>query len=113
AEHPRVDLSEAERYRGFAIRNWQPENLFGVVAAGPGGLYGQIFATASDMLRDRTLVLSGNFFGSIELTDGYLLYLNQARRLTWGGGAFQSLRFRVDRGELHEDVLFQSGERFF
>lgn len=112
SEHPRVDLSEAQPYRGLSVKNWQAENLFGVAAAGPGGIYGQIYATASDMLRDRTLVLAGNFFGSLELTDGYLLYLNQAKRLTWGGGAFQSLRFRVDR-ELHPKLLFQSGERFF
>ena len=53
------------------------------------------------------------------LTDGFLLYVNQTQRTTWGGGLFQSLRFRVDRslveaarGQLPAGYLI-SAERFF
>lgn len=109
---PHEDLGSARDYKALSPRNWRPENIFGIVAAGPGGLYGQVAASATDLLRDRALLFTGFFLGRIELTDGYVLYLDQSRRVTWGGGVFQSLRFRLN-SDLADGFIFQSGERFY
>src|SRR5690606_6573588 len=78
---------------------------------GPGGLYGQLFATASDHLADRAVVLSAAAFGSFRLSDGYLAYVDQSRRLTWAAGIGQQLRFRIDT--TLPSLRFQSAERTF
>ncbi len=112
-------LVDDEEYRALSLENWELGNLFGFVGAGAGGVFGQVLATGSDRLRDHVLVLNLFVFGSLELTDGYLMYINQQRRFTWGAGPFQTLRFRRDRTfetdlVAEEDRLaFTSGERFF
>lgn len=109
---PTRDLDAATPYAGSSPKNWRPDNVFGVVAAGPGGIFGQVFASASDVLRDRALLLNGTFFGTFQLTDGYLLYLDSSRRFTWGGGPFQALRFRIDR-TAHPSLPLRTAERFY
>lgn len=74
---------------------------------------GQLLALSRDRLGNHALLLDLSIFGSFELTDGYLLYINQERRITYGGGAFQSLRFREDKTFSDLPVRFFSGERFF
>ena len=71
--------------------------------AGSAGVFGQVYASANDRMRNHALVLQLNLFGSFELTDGFLYYLNQESRLTWGFGPFQSLRYRVDT-EFHQPI---------
>ncbi|HSP79117.1 MAG TPA: tolB protein precursor protein [Myxococcaceae bacterium] len=114
---PQRPLASAEAYRPFTWENIDMGPIIGFAGAGGGGFVGQVAASASDRLRNHAMMLNVAVYGSLELTDGYLLYLNQASRTSWGVGAFQSLRLRVD------DILRQtpglpfnatiSGERFF
>ncbi|HEX8433937.1 tolB protein precursor protein [Archangium sp.] len=115
---PQRSLVGAEAYRPFTRENIDLGPILGFAGAGGGGFYGQLFASATDRLRNHAALFQVAVYGSLELTDGYLLYLNQQNRLTWGGGLFQSLRFRVDptlrqnAGNLPYNALV-SGERFF
>jgi hypothetical protein len=115
---PQRSLAGAEPYRPFARENIDLGPILGFAGAGGGGFYGQVFASASDRLRNHAMLLQVAVYGSFDLTDGYLLYLNQAQRTTYGLGLFQSLRFRVDRTlSQYADQLpyymLVAGERFF
>lgn len=107
---PRRTIDSDIYYKPLSPDNWEIENVFGVVGAGAGVLYGQGYVAATDQLRDHSLVLTVAAYGSLALTDAQLFYLDQSRRFTLGLGAFQSLRFRIDN--TFDDLLFQSGERY-
>jgi hypothetical protein len=107
---PTRSLSDAKPYRPLDPKNWALENGLGFFGAGPGGIYGQLFLTASDQLKERGLVMSAAAFGSLRLTDGYLAYTDQSNRVTWAGGVFQNLRFRLDNST---SLRFQSAERSY
>jgi hypothetical protein len=116
---PQRSLEGAERYNPLAWKNIDLGPILGFAGGGGGGFYGQVAASATDRLRNHALLLQVAVYGSFELTDGFLLYVNQSQRTTWGGGLFQSLRFRVDqtlvevaKGQLPYSALI-SGERFF
>jgi hypothetical protein len=106
-------LTDAQAYRPFTRQNLEFGPIFGFAGAGGGGFVGQLFAAASDRMRDHQFLLTLSVYGSFDLTDGYLLYINDESRTTWGGGLFQSLRFRVDQTFEDLPVFFTSGERFF
>lgn len=110
-------LTDAQNYQPFARQNLEFGPIFGFAGAGGGGFVGQLFAAASDRMKDHQFLLTLAVYGSFDLTDGFLLYINDRSRLTWGGGLFQSLRFRVDRtfedSEAGSRTFFTSGERFF
>jgi hypothetical protein len=106
-------LADAQNYRPFTRQNLEFGPFFGFAGAGGGGFVGQLFAAASDRMRDHQFLLTLAVYGSFDLTDGYLLYINDESRTTWGGGLFQSLRFRVDRTFEDSPVFFTSGERYF
>jgi hypothetical protein len=106
-------LDAAEYYRPFAQQNIEVGPIFGFAGAGAGGFFGQVFAMASDRMRDHALLLNLAVYGSFELSDGVLLYINQEDRSTWGTGLFQSLRFRLDETFSDQGVEFFSGERYF
>jgi hypothetical protein len=115
---PQRSLVGAEPYKPFARENIDLGPIMGFAGAGGGGFYGQLFASATDRLHNHGLLFQVAIYGSIDLTDGYLLYLNQENRTTWGGGVFQSLRFRIDPtlNQTARDLpyfLRISGERFF
>lgn len=112
APMPERDLGDAVPYRAAAPENWQLEDIFGLIGAGSGVIVGQVLLSASDQLREHVIVLDAATYGEIALTDGYLAFIDQSGRTTWGGGPFHFLRFHVDRS-LGEDLLFQSGERFY
>ncbi|MCP3097597.1 tolB protein precursor protein [Myxococcus sp. K15C18031901] len=106
-------LTDATAYRPLSRQNLEFGPIFGFAGAGGGGFVGQLFAAASDRMRDHQFVLTLAVYGSFDLTDGYLLYINDEGRTTWGGGLFQSLRFRDDQTFKGLPVFFTSGERFF
>lgn len=110
-------LSDAKDYRPFTGENIELGPIFGFAGAGGGGFVGQVFASAADRLRDHQVILTLAVYGSFELTDGLLLYINDEKRSTWGGGLFQSLRFRIDKtfDNLPADQrpFFISSERYF
>ncbi|MFP2932275.1 tolB protein precursor protein, partial [Pyxidicoccus sp. 3LG] len=110
-------LTDASSYEPFTRQNLEFGPIFGFAGAGGGGFVGQLFAAASDRMKDHQFLLTVSVYGSFDLTDGYLLYINDKSRLTWGGGLFQSLRFRVDQTFADDPIAsrayFTSGERFF
>lgn len=109
----RLSLAAAQPYKPFSPSNWELGPVFGILGGGAGGIVGQLLALSRDRLGNHALLLELNIFGSLELTEAYLLYVNQERRLTFGGGPFQALRFRRDRTFPDLALPFFSGERFF
>ncbi|MBF5044862.1 tolB protein precursor protein [Aggregicoccus sp. 17bor-14] len=106
-------LKGAVDYNPWARENFEMGPIYGFAGGGSGGFVGQLFASATDRLRNQGLLLSVAVYGSFDFTDGYLLYLNQAGRNPWGGGPFQSVRFRFDKTFQNQNILFRSVERFF
>lgn len=111
-EIPRRDLSAATPYRPFKASNWGLENVFGLIGAGGGSVYGQGWLSATDRLRDRALVLQLAFYGSPQLLDASLLYLDQSRRTSLGAGPVSALRFHIEDRFADEGVRFQTARRF-
>ncbi len=109
AEQP---LTNAVDYSALSARNWELGPPFAMFGAGQGGIYGQLVGSATDKLRNHGLMLNVAVLGGFEYTDGYFVYLNQERRLTWGTGLFQSLVFRADQTFPELQGLI-SGERFY
>jgi Tol biopolymer transport system component len=111
---PSSPLDAALAYDPLTIRNWELGTIFGFLGAGSAGVFGQIIATANDRLHNHQVILLLFMQGSLELTDGLLIYLNQERRIDWGFGPFQSLTLRRDVSvpQLRQ-YRFYSFERFF
>lgn len=109
---PRADLSAATDYRATQARNWGLENVFALVGAGGGVVYGQVYLSATDQLRDHAVVLQGAIYGRLDLADASLLYIDQSRRLTWGAGPFSALRLHIDDTFQDEGLTFQGGQRY-
>ncbi|MBI4818298.1 MAG: tolB protein precursor protein [Deltaproteobacteria bacterium] len=109
---PERSIAAAIAYDPWKIGYWRPDALFAAVGGGAGGFYGQVYLSASDLLRDHQVILSVNVSGSFDLTEGFLIYLNEAKRTVWGVGPFQWLRYRYDR-QPDESFLAVRGERFF
>jgi len=108
-----MPLTGAENYRPFARQNIEVGPIFGFAGAGSGGFYGQVFAMASDRMKNHAMLLNMAIYGSFKLTDGVLLYVNQESRMVWGAGLFQSLRFRLDESFGEFGTSFFSGERYY
>jgi hypothetical protein len=113
ADRPHLALGDAELYRPWSPSNWQLDNVFALAGVGGGSIFGRAYATASDRLRTHGLVLTVDAYGSLDLTDARLLYINEAERFTWGAGPFQEVTFQVDPTFPTTVPLFASGERFF
>lgn len=111
-ELPSRALVGAQPYDAMSLDEWKMGPVFGIFGAGGGDIYGQLYATANDRMRNHLLVLNVAIYGSFELTNGYFLYLNQARRTTYGGGPFQDLRYRVE-STFGADRRFLAIERYF
>ena len=120
AEYPSRSLDGAERYRVTDLENWQLSNIFGVLGASSGGIFGQLMLMTNDRLRNHALFVNIFAFGDLDNTVADILYLNQSGRLIWGAGLFQDVRYRLDRS-LQDNVgattgdrhLLLSGERFY
>jgi hypothetical protein len=106
-------LTGATDYNPWARENFELGPIFGFAGGGSGGFIGQVYASATDRLRNQGFILTMAVYGSFDFTDGLLLYLNQEHRTAWGGGAFQSVRFRFDKTFQDRAFLFRSVERFF
>lgn len=110
---PHEDLDAATRYDPYDIRNWGIDGGFAAIGAGVGGVYGQLYLSFSDRLRDHAVIVVAQAYGTPELTDAQVLYLDEQARFTWGFGPFHQLRFRVDQSLVDPPLLFQSAERYY
>src|SRR5262249_27800509 len=108
---PARPLANAQSYNPLDLRNWQRPSAYGFIAGGSGGIIGQVVAADTDMFGDRGVILNVLFYGQLSWIDGYLLYMDQSQRVTWGGGPFHSLRYRLDH--TFDQLLFTSLERFY
>lgn len=105
-------LESAEPYRASSLGNWQLSHAFGLLGASSAGVYGQLALLTNDRLRNHALFVNLLAFGDLNNTIADVLYLNQEKRLIWGTGLFQDVRYRIDRS-VESDQLFLSGERFY
>ncbi len=110
---PRASTEASVPYVSLAPRNWSVETAFGLLGIAGSELFGQLYVPATDRLRNHSLVLSLTAYGSLELTEAYLLYADQSRRATWGFGPFQTPRYRYDQSLASEGFVVSSYERFF
>jgi len=108
-----VDLGRGIPYRVASLQHWELNPIFALIGGGSGGVYGQIYGSASDRLRNNALLVSFSVYGNFNLIDGLILYINQAQRLIWGAGPFHSLRFRFDRTYADLGIGFSWYERFY
>ncbi|MGM0576709.1 MAG: tolB protein precursor protein [Myxococcota bacterium] len=109
---PRRSLVGDEPYEVLSLESWELGNLFGILAAGPGGVAGQIIATAHDRLRQHGMILTVFAYGSLDRTDATLFYVDQSDRTMWGAGIFHDVRYRFDETFDDEDLRVLSLERF-
>ena len=112
-ELPEVSLDQDRKYKSLALRNWRIDNGFGLLGVSGSGFYGQLYGTASDLLRNNRLVLDLVAFGNFRRTDGSLTYINQSGRLVWGLSLFQDFSFRVDETFRSSVDRFISYDRFY
>jgi hypothetical protein len=108
---PSRPLDGATRYQWYEPRNWGMDGAFGLFGYSFGGLYGSLYLSASDQLKDHGLILQLSTFGTLELTNAQLLYLSQQGRLTFGGGPFHVWRYRLD--QTVPGLALLAGERFY
>ena len=104
---PRLSLGVDRAYDAFSLDSWAPDGFFILAGFSGAGVYGSLVATASDRLHDHGLVLSSSVFGSFDLFDVDLTYINQERRLIWGAGAFH------DIGAIYDDTFADSDDLTF
>lgn len=105
-------LEGSRDYQPLALKNWELNHGFGILGITSSGIFGQLFASASDRLRNHRLLLDFVAFGSFDLTDGALTYINQQNRIVWGASAFQDFRYRIDE-TFEDEPPFLSFERFY
>jgi hypothetical protein len=111
---PRLSLGVDRAYDPFRLQSWAPDGFFILAGFSGAGVYGSLIATASDRLHDHGLVLSSSVFGSFDLFDVDLTYINQERRLIWGAGLFHDVGAIFDETfAASDDLTFVSYRRFF
>lgn len=109
-----TDLPSGNKYNAASIQNWELNQGMGVLGFTGDGFYGQLFASASDRLRNHVLTLDFIALGDFERTDGALTYINQNNRLIWGASLFQDFQLRIDETFANPELQnFISYERFY
>ncbi len=113
----RLSLLVDRKYNPFRLSSWTPEGFFVLAGFSTSGVFGSLVATASDRLRDHGLILSSAVYGSFDLLDVDLTYVNQQRRLIWGLSLFHEVYPFFDRSfetsNPDTSVSFVSWRRYF
>jgi hypothetical protein len=110
-----MELDSAKAYSPLRLKNWELGAIFLMAGVSSrGSIFGQVLAGANDKLRDHGLILSAAMYGDVQLIASSLTYVNEQRRLIWGGGLFNDIRSRIDRSfQTSDDLIFASWERYF
>jgi len=74
---------DAPGYRATSLSSWKAENGFVVAGGGSGFLGGRAAVLFADMLRDQLVYADVAVVGSLDYTEGLLLYENRTGRTTW------------------------------
>jgi hypothetical protein len=109
-------VADADDYSALRLRNWELGSIFLMAGvSSQGSVVGQVLAGANDRLRDHGLILAAAMYGDPALIDVSLTYVNEQRRIIWGGGLFNDIRSRIDRSfqGSPDNLVFASWERFF
>lgn len=110
----RLSLAVDRPYDAFALQSWAPDGFFVLAGFSGAGVFGSLVAVASDRLHDHGLILSASVFGTFDLFDVDLTYINQERRLIWGVGVFNDVSALFDDTfEKSDGIEFVSYRRFF
>jgi hypothetical protein len=115
---PRLSLTVDREYNPFRLESWRPDGFFVLAGFSGSAIFGSLVATASDRLHDHGMILSSAVYGSFELLDVDLTYINQERRLIWGLSAFHDVAPLFDNSYKNtkdptKSVTFVSWRRFF
>jgi len=108
-----VEINRDVPYRFLSPHNWELNPVFALVGGGSGGIFGELYGSVTDRLRNHALVLSFSVYGNFNLVNGELLYVDQGQRLIWGAGAFHWLRYRYDTTYANQGISFIWYERFY
>lgn len=92
---PSRPLTDVTEYKPWNTGNWALENAFVALGAG-NGLFGGGFVFFQDILRDRTVIVQGQAFGDVSLTDLSTVYFDRTRRVQLGVAVFASPTFVLD-----------------
>jgi hypothetical protein len=110
----RLSLAVDRAYDPLRLASWTPDGFFVLAGFSGDAVFGSLIATASDRLRDHALILSSSVFGSFDLFDIDVTYVNQERRLIWGLSLFHDVGALIDDTyEDSDDLTFVSYRRFF
>jgi hypothetical protein len=110
----RLSLSVDRAYDPFRLASWSPDGFFILAGFSGEAVFGSLIVTASDRLRDHALVLTSSVYGSFDLFDVNLTYVNQERRLIWGASVFHEVAALIDDSfEDTDNFTFVSYRRFF
>jgi hypothetical protein len=112
----RISLSVDREYKPFSLKNWRPDGFFVLAGFSTAGVFGSLVATASDRLNDHGLILSSAMYGTFELFDVDLTYVNQEHRLIWGLSVFHDVAPLFDdtfkNSDPDKSLSFVSWRRF-
>ena len=87
--------AESKRYDPLAVgRNWRLEGGQALIGGAGVGFapVGQGAVQFSDVLRDRSLLVSASVYGSFDLTDALAFYVDRSDRLIYGFGIFRTFQ---------------------
>lgn len=92
---PSRELPGSVAYKPWNTGNWSMEQAFVAIGAG-NGIFGGGFLFFQDMFRDRTVVVQGQAYGDVSLTDLQVVYFDRSRRVPLGFGVFMAPGFVQD-----------------
>ena len=89
--------AEVPAYDYARLSNWKAENGFVGAAAAPGAYGARAAVLFADLLRDRLLLVDLSIVGSIDFSQGLLLYQDRSGRRPWVVGASHFVNVQYDR----------------
>ena len=83
-------------YRSTSLSSWKAESGFLMAGGGAGFFGGRAAVLFADMLRDQLLYLDVAVVGSLDYTQGLVLYANRSGRTTWALALSHYVQLQVD-----------------
>jgi hypothetical protein len=95
---PLEPIPEASpRYSAYSWRSWRPEAGY-IYGGGGGNVVGVRGAILfADLLRDRQVLVDLAIVGSLDYSQGLILYEDRHERISWVAGAYHFVNQQIDR----------------